>query len=133
MLRLGSGSRAGTRLLVGGCRLADNADDTGSKDRTTVALVGAEIREVKAIITGHAELTAERLNAIRETIGPLKDVPERVTRLEGQGSDHERRISDMEKGKKEDRAWKRGNLPLIVTSCVGVTVSILVLIHQLAG
>lgn len=95
-----------------------NGDESGSKDRSTVALVASEVREVKAIISGHAELTAEQLRGLGEKIKPLVEIPDRVTRIEA-------RLDNLE----NNRAWARGVVVTLILAGAGTLVNLAINLH----
>jgi hypothetical protein len=101
-----------------------DAHDSGSKDRATVALVAAQLGEVKAIVSGHAELTAERLEAIKERIAPLTGLPERMTAVEGEVADLKRRANNR------DEKWKV-NLPTLFITGVASATAVISVITQI--
>lgn len=110
-----------------GCLLADpedaNGNDNGTKAaRMTVELVGAKLDEVKAIVAGHAEATNLKLDAIKDRIAPLSDIPERMTKVEG-------RVDRVEE-KARDAQARRLQMPTIVFAGVGALGVILTIITQ---
>lgn len=83
-----------------------------------MALVQSEVKEVKAIIVGHAETTAAKLDALRERLTPLAGIPERVARLE-------ERVSHVESTK----VWRRGALLTAGIFSVGMLVNLCLSLH----
>lgn len=86
----------------------DNGD-SGSKDRATVALVNAKLDEVKAIVAGHADTTAAKLDAIGEKVDALGPLADRMARLE-------EKVAVLW----GDRSWRRVHWPTFLVSLAAV-------------
>lgn len=118
--------------------MANGEDETGSKDRATVALVHAEVGKVDVKVDGALLL----LGYIREDIRALGAIAGQVMKLEatvdslGRRMDtQEKRLdeaaADREEGEKESRAYRRGQLPAIIFAAIGALGVIITIATQL--
>lgn len=94
----------------------DNGGGSGSNDRATVALAIAEVREIKAIVAGHAATSAAELRAINAQLTTLAGLPTTV-------ADHGARIAALEKA----QAWRAGTLPMVALGVAMLIVAIVTL------
>lgn len=84
--------------------MAEPENGSGSNDRATVRLVQAEVREVKAIIEGHAATSAAELRGINQRLIDLGTLASVV-------SDHTRDLATLRvevQALKDDRAYRLG-------------------------
>jgi len=97
------------------------SEDTGSKDRATVALVGAKVDEVKAIIEGHVRWTQQAVETLQQRQDVLEETPATVAKmheslvlLQARVVILERAEADGEERRTQarirDREWRRGPL-----------------------
>jgi len=86
--------------------------NNGDGPRATVALVSAQIGEVKALIEGHKALTAEGFVNVQRQLDAVAKTPERVARLE-------ERVRDLE----SDSTWRRVNLPALLLAGASLVVA----------
>lgn len=107
---------------------AGNGD--GSKARVTVELVGAKLDTIAAVVAGHAEATNLKLDAIRDKIAPLAELPDRVTRLEGRMTSVEDKAKTAEDNAKEAQN-RRMQWPTIVFGGIGALAIIVGFLTQL--
>lgn len=84
------------RRLRPGFLLADNSDETGSKDRATVALVDAKVATALAKMDGLAELVKLEFSTIREDVKALGAIVGDVIKHGVDIADHERRLTKLE-------------------------------------
>lgn len=91
----------------------NGSGDSGSKDRATVALVDSKVDTVLAVVKGHAQTTAAKLDALTEKVDAQAGVPDRVTRLE-------EKVGVMW----ADRSWKRIHWPTFLLAAVAVGAAI---------
>lgn len=103
--------------------------DVGPGDRATVALVGAKVDEVKAIVAGHAAVTELSLDSIKEKIAPLADVPDRLTKVEARVGRLEEKDEDRDQTSERGREWKRGAVWAIILFALGALVNIAIAYH----
>jgi len=98
----------------------EQGNGSGSNDRATVALVAAEVREVKAIVAGHASTSAAELKGINSRLDGLSGVPAMV-------ADHAARIAALEKA----QAWRSGTLPMVMLGVAMFIVAVITLVVSL--
>lgn len=96
----------------GGAGMSDN--DEGKQEETngnraTLALVSAQVGEVKAIIAGNAALTNAKLDGMSIRIDAVAKLPERVARIE-------ERTKALEDHYNADAQYRRTNLPALLIS-----------------
>jgi hypothetical protein len=115
-----------------GARMSDDERfDTGSKDRATVAIVAAEVREVKAIVSGHAELTTERFKNLNQRFDMFVGLPDLVTRLlerskahDARLDAHDKRFKALDDAAERRREWRIGPLVQILIGLAGLLVAV---------
>lgn len=90
---------------------------TGSNDRATVALVAAEVREVKAIVAGNSDTTAAEFRGLRTVLGPLALLPVQVADLSA-------RVTALERA----AGWRLGTLPAVLIGVASLIMTIVTLV-----
>jgi hypothetical protein len=103
----------------------DGNGDSGSRDRATVALVSAQIGEVKALVEGHKALTTVGFVNVQRQLDSLVTIPERVSALEIVTTAQRDRINDIEKAREHERGYRVGTLPMIVIGVCGLLFALL--------
>lgn len=107
---------------------SDNGrEDTGSKDRATVALVDAKVDGIRALVGAQAEHISDIKADVRAIGAVVNDVIKQGVQLD----DHERRIASLEDDKKGDLDWRRVKLPGLVFSGAVAIVAIVEYITQI--
>lgn len=96
-------------------------DETGSKDRATVALVDAKVATVDAKVDGVKEL----LQRVAEDVKGLANLAAHLIKVEGRVDDHDRRLKDLEKAQTDDRTYRRVHRPTLILAGAAVLVSVL--------
>lgn len=101
-----------------------NGNDTGSKDRATVALVNAKLDEVKAIVEGNAKVTEAHFETVRTRLDAVGGLAGRMDTLEQKHTALEASVAHLERS----RVYRTTTLPPILIGIAALAVAIITLV-----
>lgn len=105
-------------------------DSTGSRDRATVALVYAELKNVTTLVQGHRDLTVLGFENVQRQLDSVSFLPAEFAKLKQDVRVLRERVDEMENSMRGRLEYRRVNLPVIVIGAVAALVSILELVIQ---
>lgn len=112
--------------------MAENSgEDSGSKDRATVALVYAELKNVTTLVEGHKSLTELGFASVQRQLDAVSGLPAAFVGVVQRLTSLEAWVEEEDKRRKTVSDSRRVNMPMVAIATLAAIVSIVALITQL--